>query len=245
MTFVNSYNILLSTTFFKKLTLTNVGYLMAFKELQMNLTRKLKVIDYIKKDPKILDIPVKSPIIVFGLGRSGTTLVHRLISLDPKNRAPRLWELLLPCPNIAPTSTLKQFDDDRKQRAQFVRDKIKERNRMGMNAMEEFHEIGADLPEEDMIGLSANLPTGFQYLYTFLCHPGHVLQEALRGKRVEDAYAQYRQFLQLLSFQTDTLNCERRWVLKFPVHILFIPELAKIFPDAKLVWYVSTFVFIC
>ncbi len=34
------------------------------------------------------------PIIVTGLGRSGTTLLHELLACDPDNRAPLLWELV-------------------------------------------------------------------------------------------------------------------------------------------------------
>ncbi len=35
-----------------------------------------------------------APIVVTGLGRSGTTLLHELLACDPDNRPPLLWELL-------------------------------------------------------------------------------------------------------------------------------------------------------
>ena len=34
------------------------------------------------------------PIVVTGLGRSGTTLLHELLACDPDNRPPLLWEFL-------------------------------------------------------------------------------------------------------------------------------------------------------
>jgi len=41
-----------------------------------------------------------SPVFVMGLPRTGTTLLHRLLSLDTKRfRAPLLWELLNPVPS--------------------------------------------------------------------------------------------------------------------------------------------------
>ncbi len=38
--------------------------------------------------------PVHGPIVVTGMGRSGTTLLHELLACDPDNRPPLLWELL-------------------------------------------------------------------------------------------------------------------------------------------------------
>ena len=38
--------------------------------------------------------PCRAPIVVTGLGRSGTTLLHELLACDPDNRPPLLWELL-------------------------------------------------------------------------------------------------------------------------------------------------------
>jgi hypothetical protein len=67
--FVEAYKILTDTPYYKNLTRTNIGYLVSKKEMQINLTKKLKVADYLKKAPEILKIPIKAPIIVFGLGR--------------------------------------------------------------------------------------------------------------------------------------------------------------------------------
>lgn len=233
--FIESYKIVTSSPFFKKLRLTNIGYLMCQKERLINFTKKLKVVDYLKRAPQIEKVPIKSPIVVFGLGRSGTTFVHRLISLDPSIRSPRLWEELMPYPNCPPESSPDEFAADRAKRLALVKEKIAERERMGQSAMAEFHEIGAELPEEDMMGLSADLPVGFQELFSFLCAPGG-FADAIKGDRVKKAYANYKRVLQLLSFQTGELNNERQWAIKFPVHILYLEELAQVFPDCKLVW---------
>ena len=58
------------------------------------------MIRYLKQYPDILKVPVVSPVFVMGLPRTGTTLLHRLLSLDTKRfRAPLLWELLNPVPS--------------------------------------------------------------------------------------------------------------------------------------------------
>lgn len=233
--FIENYKFVTETPFYKKLRHTNIGYLMTKKERLIGFTKKLRINDFLKKAPQVKQVPMKSPIIVFGLGRSGTTFVHRLISLDPNIRAPKLWEELVPCPDVGPDSTPEEFAKDREKRIQFVRDKIKEREKMGQNAMEEFHEINADLPEEDMMGLAGDLPCGFQELYSFLCAPGG-FADVLKGERVRKAYENYKHILQMLAFQTGEVKNEKQWAIKFPVHILYIDEIAKVFPDAKLVW---------
>jgi hypothetical protein len=244
-TFVENYAFVTNTEFFKRLKLTNLGYMVAQKELQINLKKRLFFTDYCKKNPQFLDTPLAPPVFVFGLGRSGTTFVHRLMALDPNFRAPRLWELLTPVPRIPATSTVAEFEADRQARLQFVREKIKERNVLGVSAMEQFHEIGAELPEECMMGLSADLPTCFQYLYTCLCQP-QIFMEDLKGERAVKAYKRYRKVLQLLKFQTrisasdDGSGRNRTWLLKFPVHIGFIRELSVAFPNAKMIWYAAS-----
>jgi hypothetical protein len=82
---------------------------------------------------------------------------------------------------------------------------------------------------------------------------------AVTSERVLAAYTSYRAQLQLLTFQL--ARCQEpdqdqkkgqgqgqgpeaefrgagatRWVLKCPLHIMFIRELAQAFPEAKLVW---------
>lgn len=39
-----------------------------------------------------------SPIIIIGMGRSGTTILHELLALDPLNRTPATWEVDMPFP---------------------------------------------------------------------------------------------------------------------------------------------------
>src|ERR1700756_1230601 len=42
--------------------------------------------------PAILECPIRRPIFIAGLPRSGTTFLHRLLMQDPPNRAPLVWE---------------------------------------------------------------------------------------------------------------------------------------------------------
>ena len=70
------------------------GRLRARGELQLVLQNRLRVVDLWRKEPAVLRQLVRAPMVVTGLGRSGTTLLHELLACDPDNRPPLLWELL-------------------------------------------------------------------------------------------------------------------------------------------------------
>ena len=75
-----------------------------------------------------------APIVVTGLGRSGTTLLHELLACDPDNRPPLLWELLHTVP----------YDD---ASGDLCDDEIKLMDEM-VPAFTAMHENGGRLPTE-------------------------------------------------------------------------------------------------
>ena len=52
-----------------------------------SLINRLLLTEACKRTPEIFQKPLKSPIIVLGLPRSGTTFLHRLLAMDPAHRA--------------------------------------------------------------------------------------------------------------------------------------------------------------
>ncbi|MFO1108981.1 MAG: sulfotransferase [Bradyrhizobium sp.] len=73
------------------------------RELFVRILADLSVSRDIAVHPEISDIPVKRPLLVTGSGRTGSTLLHNLLALDPHARAPLLWELGRPHPHRIPT----------------------------------------------------------------------------------------------------------------------------------------------
>lgn len=134
LSFVESFKLITESTLQKSLTFSNIGYIMAYAEYTTNLTRRVQLIEYVKKAPEVLDISIKSPVFVFGLGRSGTTLIHRLLSLDPAVRSPKLWELAMPVPGVHWTGSKEPFIEDVAKRAAIVKGKIKMRDFLGESA---------------------------------------------------------------------------------------------------------------
>ena len=62
--------------------------------LLQTLCQRLRVIDDRKKNPDIAAQTIEQPIFVTGNGRSGTTLLHNLLSHNDNHRAARLWEMM-------------------------------------------------------------------------------------------------------------------------------------------------------
>ncbi len=60
-------------------------------------TRALAVKGF-KQRPQVLEKPIKEPIIIAGIVRSGTTALHLLMSLDPQFQGPEHWLTLYPMP---------------------------------------------------------------------------------------------------------------------------------------------------
>jgi hypothetical protein len=234
-TFADSYALITNTPSHQALKLTNLGHIMYRLELNMSMCRRLKFIQYLKDIPAILDVKVPTPVFVMGLPRTGTTFLHRLLSLDPQVRAPLLWELLAPVPGVTGPPDAKIFAEDREKRAKFIRKLISDREKMGDHAMEHIHEIGADLPEECLMALSDEIPVHLSFLYSdYVNHD--IFFNKIDYQRVKDAYLYYRKVLQTLSYQIGETDKPKRWTLKCPIHLYYVKELAAAFPDAKLVW---------
>jgi len=72
----------------------------AFRIGQSLDTRALAV-KGLKRHPELLDQPVRAPVIIAGLVRSGTTALHLLLSLDPQFQGPEHWLTVYPMPRPA------------------------------------------------------------------------------------------------------------------------------------------------
>jgi hypothetical protein len=184
------------------------------------LVNRLKIQDDYKRHPEILDVPVERPLIVTGLPRSGTTLLHRLLAEDPAGRPLLFWESLEPSPPPRPET---YRTDPRIARARWnvaLIDRLAPRIRSA-------HLFAAEEPEEDnnlfahefgagMIGFMFDVP-GFT---RWLNDQDHV-----------PGYRSVRRQLQLLALHVRGDH----WVLKAPAYMFSLGALLEVFPDANVV----------
>ena len=80
--------------------LSPFGRFVAYDYLLRRLMARLKVVDAVDRAGGAAALqaaaPVRAPVFVLGLPRTGTTFLHRLLSLDPAAQYPRSYELLDP-----------------------------------------------------------------------------------------------------------------------------------------------------
>ncbi len=234
--FVDNYKIVTESKTCKALQLTPVGYFSYRIELNMTMCRRLMHIDYMKRFPQISQTNIREPLFVIGMPRTGTTFLHRLLSLDPAVRAPLTWELLSPIPRVDATVSQDEMNKDLASRRKYIKKMLDTRQAMGDRALQHIHEIAYDLPEECLLALTDEIPLLLSLLYPLFVHA----DDYFNGVNFDDmvkAYEQYRETLQILAYSNgDRGDNTKRWVLKCPAHVFHSKEICKAFPGAKIVW---------
>lgn len=173
-----------------------------------------------KQHPSHAEIPVKRPIFVTGLPRTGTTALHRMLTEDPVHQGLEVWLTDAPQPR-PPRETWAENPIFQRIQAGYEQHHIEHPEFMGL------HYISADMVEEcwQLLRQStrsvsyeclAHLPTYSAWLSTV---------------DWTGAYRRHRRNLQLIGL-ADT---DRRWVLKNPSHLFALDALMAVYPDALVV----------
>src|SRR5690606_20291019 len=81
---------------------TERGAQMAHADLVTYMTIRMRIEDWAKRHPELLDAPIEKPLFVFGLPRTGTTLAINLLASDPARRSFLRWEAYDPTPPARP-----------------------------------------------------------------------------------------------------------------------------------------------
>jgi hypothetical protein len=82
----------------KEARLSLLGRIVARADLLNTLENRLQLVELFKQHPEIAEQSVQRPIFVVGPPRTGTTIFHDLLSMDPDNRVPLTWETSHPLP---------------------------------------------------------------------------------------------------------------------------------------------------
>ena len=59
---------------------------------------RLVIEDYFRRHPEIAEIAIDDPLVIVGLPRTGTTLLQRLLAVDPRFHTAAWWETRYPAP---------------------------------------------------------------------------------------------------------------------------------------------------
>jgi hypothetical protein len=203
------------------------GRLRTRGELQLILQNRLRLVDLWQREPAVDDERVHAPIVVTGLGRSGTTLLHELLACDPDNRPPLLWELLHSVPaHGEPIGDATSYARWAEATAQLCDDEITLMDEM-VPAFTAMHENGGALPTECIFAFAHQFSSD---IYTGLYN----VAEYTIWRSSQDQtpiYDWHRRMLQTLQWMVPTT----RWVVKAPSHLGSLPLVFATYPDARVV----------
>lgn len=190
------------------------------------LVNRLRAEDQFRRHPEILAEPIAAPLVIVGLPRTGTTLLHRTLAQDARLYSARWFECRYPA----------AFTDDAAAGGPDPRVAPAEAEVQAMlaasPALAAIHPLDAHAADEEILLLEhsfystvpesgANVPSYGRWLDAHDQTPG---------------YQYLRKLLQLLQWQKRRAGQRaERWVLKTPHHLGFADVLLDVFPGALIV----------
>lgn len=183
---------------------------------------------WFRRHPEILERALKRPVVIVGPMRSGTTRLHRLLAADRRFSHMRSFETISPVPRQDFEAVLAgQAVDFRPVLAR----RIMRVARLANPRTLSIHPTGPFEPEEELGLLCASF-YGMKHEAQW-----HVPSYAAwcEGTDATPAYRYLADQLRLVGWsqQASTL---RPWILKTPQHMLDLPALLNVFPDARLIF---------
>lgn len=188
--------------------------------LVATLANRMRVEDYLARHPALLERPIERPLFVFGLPRTGTTLVINLLSVDPSRRCFLRWESLDSVPPPAPEELHAgpRYDQCQAQTQMALKHAAH---------IAAIHYEDADSPTECQFAMTPSFVSQYyDSMYDIPTYHRWFLHEA----DYLPAFEYHKRLLQMLQEKAGG-----RWTLKNPWHPLYLSALTTVFPDAQLV----------
>ena len=178
---------------------------------------------------------VRRPLWIVGLPRTGSTLLHKLLSLDCAARSLRAWELKRPLPppcDLPPQARAARLADLRSGTAVAA---------AVCPEIAEIHFVDADDPDECVNGYFPDPAPVFLWGAVDMAEAYAAYTRSSMARQ----FADYRLLVQLLCFERhaaaaagdgDGRHTHTHVVLKSPHHTFHLPSVAGAFPGSTLVW---------
>ena len=176
-----------------------------------------RMIYFFKAKPKI----IKEPVFILGHWRSGTTLLHNLLCLDPQSGFSTTYQTIFPN-NIFAFQWLFKF---------FIKRMMPKRRPVD-NVL-----LDADFPQEEEFALNNEIPFSFYNWWFFPKKTRDIANEYLLGetsdpKEVKDWKNNYNRFVNRSMLNTKGL----RFVSKNPPNTARIKYLLDLYPNARFIY---------
>jgi len=203
----------------KEAGFTEAGMQRATGVLVSTLVNRMRVEDWLKKHPALLEQPIGKPLFVFGLPRTGTTLTINLLHADPARRSLLRWEAF---DSVPPPTPEELHAGPRFEKAQAAVDMALKY----VPHISAIHHEDADSPTECQFAMTPSFCA--QVYEAQACIPSY-RDWFLHRASYLPAFRYEKRLLQLLQ-----AHAPGRWTLKNPWHPLYLNDLTTVFPDAQL-----------
>jgi hypothetical protein len=195
--------------------LNPVGRIILTRDVLQLLINRLEIQRDREEHLGIKEEAIVAPLVITGLPRTGTTLLHGLLAQNhDAYYAPATWEVMFPSP---PPSTGEGRRIKRAARS------LSWFNRL-VPEFRKIHPISAHPPQECIAIMSRTFMS--DQFDTMFRVPAY--QSWLERQDMRPAYIYHRQFLQHLQYGRPA----RRFLLKAPAHMSSIEGLFTVYPDA-------------
>ena len=197
------------------------GVVNFYGQLLQVLKNRLLLTDLLSRHPEIDDIELRSPVVIAGLPRTGTTHLHNLLASAPTFRTMPYWESNEPFPLPAEDGV---EPDPRRLRMDVAVGVIN----IVMPHFALMHEMTTDHVHEEIQLLANDVST--MLMETLAEVPGW--RDYYRAHDQTPHYEYLARQLKAMQF----LRGGRRWLLKSPQHLEQVPVLNRVFPDCIVVF---------
>jgi Sulfotransferase family len=201
--------------------LHGAGIVNFYGQLLQVLKNRLLLTDLLARHPEIEDIELRSPVVIAGLPRTGTTHLHNLLAAPSTFRTMPYWESVEPFPM---PNEVGIEPDPRRTRIDVAVGVLN-------TVMPHFalmHEMTTDHVHEEIQLLANDVST--MLLET--------LADVPRWRDYYQAHDQspHYEYLATQLKAMQFLRGGRRWLLKSPQHLEQVPVLDRVFPDSIVVF---------
>lgn len=173
-----------------------------------------------KARPDCLKTNIHAPLVVTGIPRTGTTALHKLLSMDPQFQGLEQWLIGTPMPRPPRETwdTIPQFSAAVSGQNAFLD---------AVPALRVAHEVNADEVDECLNLLAQSFVSHYPSTGLGLPQYDHWWQT----QDETPSYRRYADNLRLIGANAPA----QRWLLKNPGHITHLDALLAVFPDACII----------
>jgi len=200
--------------------LHRLGRFLARVHLRDLLETRLHLVDAWNRIDGLPEQPLRRPIFVTGVPRSGSTFLHELLSQDPANRAPRVWEVMYPLRNAQGVSGSASMQVWRAEISLWWFRRL-------APLADAVYPMRARTPHE-CVAIHSYTLLSQEFVSSFNVP---TYETFLDAADLSSTYAWQKNFLQYLQAGGPA----PRWVLKSPDHVRSLEALWQVFPDAYII----------